>query len=80
MEVGLNLIDAKNALCVDGSPDPSWRAIARHLNEQAIGKISLGFIDYGLLEGRTALESRPHKYTGVEFLSPTSICTHSRCG
>jgi hypothetical protein len=28
-----------------------------------------------LSEGRTALESRPHKYIGVEMLSPTSVCT-----
>jgi hypothetical protein len=26
--------------------------------------------------GRTALESRSHKYAGMEMLTPTSDCTH----
>jgi peptidyl-prolyl cis-trans isomerase SurA len=70
---------------VDGSPAairwllPSWRAIARLLTwvKQAgkSGNQEYGFVGFMLSEGRTALESRPHKYIGVEMLTLTSVCT-----
>jgi hypothetical protein len=83
MEVGLNWRAARKCLLCGRVSRPVLASNSSPFNvgkKQAgkSGNQEYGFVGFMLSEGRTALESRPHKYIGVEMLSPTSVCTRFR--